>query len=193
MKKKWKFLNFFDIFFWQKSLSRDFCCCSCPGTKGQQDKDFLCPGIKERRDQIKGQRDVSLWKPYCTSIFYLSISLLLHIFTLPIKTNFCRWWPICTLLDLVQKTYKLFFAKKVSSWKWVFVLGCTKYAFYLGSGNIFEKSWRFYNHQNIKKKVLESYNSKYLCRLKIQFVEVDFSRLIFQKSSTDGLVWPKAF
>ena len=42
---------FFDIFFdnqvvtlsrdvpGERSLSRDFCCCSCPGTKGQRDKE----------------------------------------------------------------------------------------------------------------------------------------------------------
>ena len=49
-----QFLTFFDIFFaseivilsldvlGQRTLSRDFCSCLCPGTKGQ---DFFCPWI----------------------------------------------------------------------------------------------------------------------------------------------------
>ena len=57
----------------------------------------------------------------------------------------------------------------------------------------FEKSsstnWIFNLQKSISKLIFASYTgSKYPVwnRLKIQFVELDFSNLIFQKSSTDG-------
>ena len=34
----------------QRSLSRDFFSCYCPGTKGHRDKNSFCPGTKGQRD-----------------------------------------------------------------------------------------------------------------------------------------------
>ena len=39
----------------QRSLSWDFCCCSCTGTKGQRDKDFF----------VSGQRNGGTRKLFC--------------------------------------------------------------------------------------------------------------------------------
>ena len=54
-------------------MSRDFCSCPCPGTKGHRDKNFFCPGTK-------GQRDVpshgnTTWNTATLEWFASSISL----------------------------------------------------------------------------------------------------------------------
>ena len=65
-KKKKKILTSFENFLsrdvpGQRSLLRDFCCCSCPGTKGQRDKEtFFVPGQRTARQGnffVTGQRD----------------------------------------------------------------------------------------------------------------------------------------